>query len=431
MTAAAASASALAMHSLRPRYDDSRNGRNSSKKDNYLKHWQSKLSLRRLFGDTSAGDERRVLRITGDHAARACVTSNGDHLEIILASAALRTGPVHWYIFPARAGGYPLFRQTGCFVVHPTADQAHPGFEFLFGLVVAHATALQVKCIAIYLNRFPVQNQTSPLVLTFGVADPVGAIGIQADLASLAAMGCHGLSVITALSIGDTTGTEDTQAVEPDWVADQARVLLEDMPVSAFKVGHIGSIENVSVIAEIVSDYPEQPLVLDPFSTTLPDQGPDEEMLLAIRELLIPQTTLMLVSADELSRLAETWREPSDDNMIEIDALQMIEFGCEFLFVTGIPGDAHDVTNLLFSEEGMVRSASWPRQTGPFIGAGNTLSATITAMLANGLDVPEAVAEAEEFTNSTLSHAQRLGMGKLIPDRFFWAHEGDSESPAP
>lgn len=300
----------------------------------------------------------------------------------------------------------------------------------MFGLVIAHAAALQVKCIATYLNRFPVQNQTSPLVLTFGVADPVGAIGIQADLASLAAMGCHGLSVITALSIGDTTGTEDTQAVEPDWVADQARVLLEDMPVSAFKVGHIGSIENVSVIAEIVSDYPEQPLVLDPFSTTLPDQGPDEEMLLAVRELLIPQTTLLLVSADELSRLAETWREPSDDNMIEIDALQMIEFGCEFLFVTGIPGDAHDVTNLLFSEEGLVRSASWPRQTGPFAGAGNTLSATITAMLANGLDVPEAVAEAEEFTNATLSHAQRLGMGKLIPDRFFWAHEGDAESPA-
>ncbi len=357
-----------------------------------------------------------------------CKESNGNHLEIIFSSAALRTSPVHWHIFPARAGRDPFLRKTGGFIVYPATDQAHPGFEFFFGLVVAHATALKVKCIAIYLNRFPVQNQTSPLVLTFGVADPVGAIGIQADLASLAAMGCHGLSVITALSIGDTTGTEDTQAVEPDWVADQARVLLEDMPVAAFKVGHIGSIETVSVIAEIVSDYPELPLVVDPFSTTLPDQGPDEEMLLAMRELLIPQTTLLLVSVDELSRLAETWRDPSEDNMIETDALQMIEFGCEYLFVTGVPGDAHDVTNLLFSEDGLVRSASWPRQTGPFAGAGNTLSATITAMLANGLDVPEAVAEAEEFTNATLSHAQRLGMGKLIPDRFFWAREGDADS---
>jgi hydroxymethylpyrimidine/phosphomethylpyrimidine kinase len=275
-----------------------------------------------------------------------------------------------------------------------------------------------------------VQNQTSPLVLTFGVADPVGAIGIQADLAALAAMGCHGLSVITALSIGDTTGTEDTQEVEPDWVADQARVLLEDMPVAAFKVGHIGSVETVSVIAEIVSDYPELPLVLDPFATSLPDQGSDEELLLAMRELLIPQTTLLLVSVDELSRLAETWREPSQDNMVETDASQIIEFGCEYLFVTGVPGEAHSVTNLLFSENGLVRSASWPRQTGPFIGAGNTLSATMTAMLANGLDVPEAVAEAEEFTHAALSHAQRLGMGKRVPDRYFWAREGDAETPA-
>ena len=298
----------------------------------------------------------------------------------------------------------------------------------MFGLVVAHATALKVKCIAIYLNRFPVQNQTSPLVLTFGVADPVGAIGIQADLASFAAMGCHGLSVITSLSIGDTTGTEDQQGVDPDWVADQARVLLEDMPVAAFKIGHIGSIENVSVIAEIVSDYPELPLVLDPFSTTLPDQDLDEELLLAMRELLVPQTTLLLVSVDELSRLAETWREPSEDDMIEADALQMIDFGCEYLFVTGAPGEAQDVTNLLFSANGLVRSASWPRQMGPFAGAGNTLSATIAAMLANGLDIPEAVAEAEEFTNAALAHAQRLGMGKLVPDRFFWAREADAES---
>ncbi len=263
-------------------------------------------------------------------------------------------------------------------------------------------------------------------MLTFGIADPVGAIGIQADLAAFAAMGCHGLSVITALSIGDTTGTEDIQPVDPDWVADQARLLLEDMPVSAFKVGYVGSIESISVIAEIVSDYPDIPLVLDPFSTTLPEQDIDEEVLLAMRELLVPQTTLLQVSADELSRLAETWREASEEGLLEVDALQLIEFGCEFVFVTGTPGDAHDVSNVLYGSEGVVRSDSWQRQAGPFIGAGNTVSATIAAMLANGLDVPEAVFEAEEFTNAALTHAQRLGMGKLVPDRYFWAREPDA-----
>ena len=174
------------------------------------------------------------------------------------------------------------------------------------------------------------QNQTSPLVLTFGVADPVGAIGIQADLASFAAMGCHGLSVITSILIGDTTGIEDSQIIDADWVADQARVVLEDMPVAAFKVGAVGSIENVSVIAKIVSDYPDIPLILDPFSTAMPDQGLDsEDLLVAMRELLIPQTTLLLVSAVELARFAETWREPSTDDTMALDAMRIIDLGCE------------------------------------------------------------------------------------------------------
>jgi len=269
-----------------------------------------------------------------------------------------------------------------------------------------------------------VQNQTSPLILTFGVADPVGAAGIQADLATFSAMGCHGLSVITSILIGDTARIEDTQQIDADWVADQARVLLEDMPVSAFKVGAVGSIESVSVIAEIVSDYPEIPLILDPFLSAMPDQGQDsEDLLTAIRELLVPQTTVMLVSAVELSRLAETWREPSSEDMMSLDAMRIIELGCEYLFVTGTPTPAAEIGNTLFNESGVVRQDSWPRVSGSFSGAGTTLSAAIAAMLANGLDVPEAVSEAQEFTLAAVTAAQRLGMGKLIPDRYFWARE--------
>lgn len=270
------------------------------------------------------------------------------------------------------------------------------------------------------------QNQTPPLILTFGVADPVGAIGIQADLAAFAAMGCHGLSVITSILIGDTTRVEDMQIIDADWVADQARVVLEDMPVAAFKVGVLGSIENVSVIAEIVSDYPDIPLILDPFSTAMPDQGLDsEDLLIAMRELLIPQTTLLLVSTVELARFAETWREPSADDAMALDTMRIIELGCEYLLVTGTPCDVHDVANTLFNESGVVRHDNWQRQSGSFLGAGTTLSATIAAMLANGLDVPEAVLEAQEFTIAAIAHAQRLGMGKLIPDRYFWAREPD------
>lgn len=268
------------------------------------------------------------------------------------------------------------------------------------------------------------QIQTSPLILSFNASDPVGAVGLQADLASFAAMGCHGLSVVTALLIGDTTRIEDSQVIDVDCVADQARVVLEDMPVAAFKVGTVGSIENVSAIAEIVADYPDIPLILDPFLSALPDQGQDsEDLLVAIRELLIPQTTLLLASAVELGRFAETWREPSSDDTLTADAMRVIDLGCEYLFVTGTPADVHDVANTLFSDSGMVRQDNWQRISGSFIGAGSTLSATIAALLANGLEVPEAVFEAQEFTIGALTHAHRLGMGKLVPDRYFWTRE--------
>ena len=102
-----------------------------------------------------------------------------------------------------------------------------------------------------------------PIVLTFAASDPTGGAGLQADLLTLASMGCHPLSVVTALTIQDTRGVEGLLAIEADWVADQARRLLEDMAVAAFKLGVLGSPDNVTVIAEIVSDYPDVPLILD------------------------------------------------------------------------------------------------------------------------------------------------------------------------
>lgn len=272
------------------------------------------------------------------------------------------------------------------------------------------------------------QIQTSPLILTFGASDPVGALGIQADLATFAAMGCHGLSITTSILVGDTTSVEGILPIDADWVADQARVVLEDMPVSAFKVGAVGSLENITVIAEIVSDYPDIPLILDPFSSNLPGpEGDYEEWVNALRELLIPQTTTLLLSAPQLSRMAETWRESTDDEesseTLPMDAMRLVDAGCEHVLITGAPCDPHEVSNLLLGENGMVRHDHWSRLPGSFRGAGTTLSAAIAAMMANGLDVPEAVLEAQEFTNVALLNAQRLGMGKLVPDRFFWARD--------
>ncbi len=276
------------------------------------------------------------------------------------------------------------------------------------------------------------QTQSSPAVLTFGAADPIGAFGIQADLACFAAMGCHGLSVITSILISDTARVEDAQPVDADWVADQARVVLEDMPVAAFKVGMPGSVESVAAIAEIVSDYPDMPLILDPFLSGMPLAGPDsEDLLLAMRELLIPQTTLLLASSVELARFAETWREAEADDMTEADCAYLADAGCDFVLVTGTSAESHEVANSLFDATGLLRRDTWQRLPGSFGGAGSTISATLTALLANGLEVPEAVLEAQEFTHAALANALRLGMGRLMPDRYFWSREDAATSNQP
>lgn len=267
------------------------------------------------------------------------------------------------------------------------------------------------------------QNQTSPLILTFGVSDPLGALGIQSDLATFGALGCHGLSVTTGLLISDSARVEDTQEVDADWMIDQARVLLEDMAVAAFKVGALTSIEQASAIAEIVSDYPDVPLILDPFLSSLPDSGlADDDMLMAIRQILVPQATLLLLSQVELARMAETWREGGADMLAE-DVAELTGTGCEFVLVTGTgasgSGAAAVRSNTLFNDEGLVESFDWRHLPGPFLGAGSTMSAALAAMMAHGLEPQDAALRAQEFTAGALAHAQRFGMGKLVPNKFF------------
>lgn len=272
------------------------------------------------------------------------------------------------------------------------------------------------------------QNQTSPLILTFGVSDPVGATGIQADLATFAALGCHGLSVLTGLLIGDTARVEDSDEIDADWVVDQARVLLEDMAVAAFKVGALTSIEQASAIAEIISDYPDVPLVLDPFLSSLPDSGlADDDMLIAIRQILVPQARMLLLSQVELARMAETWREGGGD-MLGADVAELTGSGCGMVLVTSTgaagKGEGATISNTLFDEAGAVDTYNWQHFAGPFVGAGSTMSAALAACLARGLDPQAAARAAQEFTHGALANAQRFGMGKLVPNKFFRAAPG-------
>jgi hydroxymethylpyrimidine/phosphomethylpyrimidine kinase len=266
-----------------------------------------------------------------------------------------------------------------------------------------------------------------PIVLSFAATDPTGGAGIQADLLTLSSMGCHAITVVTAITVQDTAGVEDVLPIEADWVSDQARVLLEDMPVAAFKIGMVGSVENCAAIAEVVSDYPDVPLIFDPvLASGRGDEMATEDMIEAMRELLIPQTTIITPNSLEARRLADDGGD--EERSLEDCARRILDMGCEYVLITGTHENTPQVVNTLYSQQGVIRSDSWQRLPGNYHGSGCTLASAIAATLANGLDIPEAVREAQEYTWQTLNAGFRPGMGQHIPDRFFWAREtGDGE----
>jgi hydroxymethylpyrimidine/phosphomethylpyrimidine kinase len=263
-----------------------------------------------------------------------------------------------------------------------------------------------------------------PIVLAFAATDPSGGAGLQADVLTLASMGCHPLSVVTAATIQDTMGVEDVMPLDPEWVADQARCVLEDMPVTAIKIGVIGSIENITAIAEVVSDYPEVPLVLDPvLASGRGDEFATEEMITALRELLIPQTTIITPNSIEARRLVQ--EDGEEDLDLAECARRLLALGCEFVLITGTHENTTQVVNTLYSQDGVVRTDSWERLPGSYHGSGCTLASAIAATIANGLNISDAVKDAQEYTWQTLKAGFRPGMGQHIPDRLFWAREDD------
>lgn len=266
--------------------------------------------------------------------------------------------------------------------------------------------------------------ESPPIVLAFAATDPSAGAGLQADILTLSSMGCHSLSVVTAITIQDTVGVEDVMPLDAEWVADQARCVLEDMPVSVFKIGLLGSVEIIAAIAEIVSDYPEVPLVLDPvLASGRGDQLASDEIIVAMRELLIPQTTVLTPNSLEARRLAQEEADEGEFPGLDECARRLLALGSEFVLITGTHENTPEVVNTLYAQQGVVRTDAWQRLSGSFHGSGCTLASAIAATLANGLDVAEAVRDAQEYTWQALSAAYRPGMGQHIPDRLFWARE--------
>jgi hydroxymethylpyrimidine/phosphomethylpyrimidine kinase len=267
-----------------------------------------------------------------------------------------------------------------------------------------------------------------PLVLTFAATDPSSGAGLQADILTLASIGCHPLSVVTAITVQDTVGVDNVMVFDADWVNEQARAILEDMEVAAFKLGMLGSVENIAVIAEIMADYPDTPLLIDPvLSSGRGDELANDEMQAAMIDLLFPQATLITPNSLEARRLAFPEDEVASSSL-DVSAERLLDLGTEYVLITGTHERSPEVVNSLYGENGLIRNYSWERLPGSYHGSGCTLTSAIAACIAHGLTMEEAVAEAQEYTWQTLKAGFRPGMGQYIPDRLFWARDEDADA---
>lgn len=255
-----------------------------------------------------------------------------------------------------------------------------------------------------------------PVVMTFSGHDPSGGAGIQADMETLVSLGCHCTSVITAITAQDTCNVIDWKPVDPSLVIEQARAVLEDMPVKAFKMGMLGSVKVIEAIHTLLRDYAHIPVIIDP---VLAAGGGTEltrgEFRSALINLLLPNTRLLLPNAPEARRLA-----PEADTL-DSCAQSLMDAGAEFVLIKGAHEPSENVINRLWGAHKQLEEFSWPRLPGNYHGSGCTLASAAAAFIAHGADVISAVRDAQKFTWSSLQAGRRLGMGQIIPNRFFWA----------
>ena len=272
-------------------------------------------------------------------------------------------------------------------------------------------------------------NDASPAcVIVFNANDPSGAGGIAGDVTAIASVGAHALAVVTGAYARDTAEIFDHFAFDEETVAEQARAILEDVPVQVIKVGFVGSPENLSTIAEIAADYADVPLIAYMPNLSWWEEGQIDLYLDAFRELLLPQTTVLVGNHSTLWRwLLPEWSSERSPTARDI-ARAASEMGVPYTLVTGIPLPDQFLDNVLATPEAVIGSEKFERFEAVFSGAGDTLSAALAALVASGSDLASAATEALGYLDRCLDGGFRPGMGNVIPDRLFWAQpEGEAE----
>jgi len=249
---------------------------------------------------------------------------------------------------------------------------------------------------------------SSPIVMSIAELDPTGSGGIAADIETLGGLACHCTPIISSINIQDTQNFMDCAIIDSSLLVEQMRVVLEDMHVAVIKLHQLATTAHMESIHTVLTDYPSIPVIIDPALWSVPVE---DDFFDALCTLLLPQTTLLVVSAEEAFDLT------AGADSLTACAHELLDRGCENLLICSNPGAAAQYTCDLFSPSGLEHSFQWPNLPRDFPSAGSTFAAAIAAFVAHGVELRPAIRQAQEYTWKALANAKRLGMGRLVPNR--------------
>jgi hydroxymethylpyrimidine/phosphomethylpyrimidine kinase len=252
--------------------------------------------------------------------------------------------------------------------------------------------------------------QTYFKALTIAGSDSGGGAGIQADLKTFSALGVYGASAITGITAQNTVGVQAVEAVSESMIEAQIASVLDDIDISAVKIGMLGTPGIVRSVAKALRDY-KGPVVLDPVMVAKSgDSLLADEAVGALIEHLLPRATVLTPNLPEAARLLNTAPAETFEDA-QTQGQSLLAMGPEAVLMKGGHAAGATCTDLLIMREGIHRYDAPRIDTGNTHGTGCSMSSAIAAGLAKGLDLPSATARAHDWLHGAIRAADQLHVG--------------------
>jgi hydroxymethylpyrimidine/phosphomethylpyrimidine kinase len=249
-------------------------------------------------------------------------------------------------------------------------------------------------------------------VLTIAGSDSGGGAGIQADLKTFSAIGCYGMSVITALTAQNTQGVKAIHAVPPAFAIQQIEAVLSDIGADAIKIGMLYSAELIEAVAQALKKHGARKIVLDPVMVAQSgDKLLQDDAIEAIKTHLMPIADVVTPNIPEAAVFCGMQLTQWSD--IENAAETLAKYGSRSILIKGGHGDERKSTDLLFlaGENRFVSLEADRIETRNNHGTGCTLSSAITSYMAKGNDIEKSVQMAKEFMNHAIAAGAHYKIG--------------------